>query len=357
MRSLRAAAVVVSLFLGGAGCSTLLGDFSLGSGGDGGSEGGSGTEGGGADATNGDSGGSDAGDATTGKDGSTGDGSGSGDGGDSSPPESGTGDAGDGGTIGSCAIAGGFERMLNAAGATIAGNNLRVYNASQTNVLAIVETSQGAAPAYFVRSDKPTDTPQFVAMSGPGGAAHYIEPARSVAGTATYVLAQDPSNNLLFYDWLDSSGIGAAPTTFTQTNLDFVTMAGTTGGIFWEFGVSGQTYVDWEVPPSPFSLAGAVAAISPTDQNMSDGEHLYRLSDDTLSVLFNEADGVHQSHYGPGSTSLISSRLYFAGPRSSTASPPTERTRMSPASSPRTTPGGSASSAPRCRRRSSSRST
>ncbi|HEY8089055.1 MAG TPA: hypothetical protein VIF09_14450 [Polyangiaceae bacterium] len=313
MRSLRAAAVVASLFLAGAGCSTLLGDFSLTGGGDGGSEGESGTEGGGADVTNGESGGADSGDATMGKDVSTGDGPGGGDGGDSSTSESGTSDASDGGGIVSCAIAAGFERMLNAAGATIAGDNLRVYNASQTSVLTLVQTSQGASPAYFVRSDRPTDTPQFVAMSGPGGVAHYMSSTRSVAGTGTYVLAEDAANNLLLYDWLDSAGIGAPPTTFTQTNLDLANMVATAGGIFWEFGVNGQTYVDWEVPPTGFSLATAGAAISPTDQNIRDGQHLYRLSDDTVSVLFTEADGVHQGHYGPGSASLIGSRLYYTG--------------------------------------------
>jgi hypothetical protein len=315
MRSLRAAAVVASLCLAGAGCTTLLGDFSQGSGGDGGTEGGSGTEGGGADGTTGDSGGSDSGDATTGKDGSPGDGPG-GDGGDSSPPESGTGDASDGGGIVSCSIAAGYERMVNAAGATIAADKMFVYNASQTNVLAIAQTSSPPSLAYWFRSDRPSDAAQLVQMAGAGGPARYLGSARSVAGTATYVYAQDGSNNLLFYDWVDSTGIGGNPSTSAAqtSSIDFVSLAPTTSGVFYEFGGSNQTYVDWEVPPTPFSFATAGAPISPTDQNGSDGTHAYRLSDDTVSVLFTASDGTtHQSHYGPGSTTLLATRPYYAG--------------------------------------------
>ena len=236
--------------------------------------------------------------------------------GDTSTGEGGTGEGGEAGGTLSCAFALGYQRMVNTDGGTIAADNLHVYNTSQTNVLALVDTSNPPALAYAFRSDRPTDAVGLVPLQNPSTSspAKFLSSARSVGGTATYVLASDQQGNALLWDWLDSSGIGAAPTSASESpSFDVATMGATTQGLFYGIGSGPNTYVDFEVPPTlPVTTASNV--ITTTDQGLEDGQKVYRLSDDSVSLLFFTPDTtMHQNHYAANSTTLLSTRQYFPG--------------------------------------------
>ncbi len=275
----------------------------------------------GGDATTGDSSGSSGGSGSSsggGSGSSSGSSSGSGSGGGSgSSSGSDAGDGGDGGSGAlSCALSVSGQRALTTDGGAISADNLVVYNTSQTNVLVLVKTGSPPALAYGFRSDRPGDAPTVVTFEGPTmSPAGITASARSVAGDATYVLANDGQGNVLLYDWADSSGIGSNASSLNEPNgLNGPgAMVGTSQGIFYGLAGNQGTYVDYEVPPMVPQIIAA-NQISTVGNGLGDGQKAYRLSDDSESLLYYAADGtLHQNGYSPNSTTLSSTRQYFVG--------------------------------------------
>jgi hypothetical protein len=316
MRSLRFAAVLAALVTGAASCTSILGDFSSGGGGDGGGSDG-GTEGGGTtdgpqtgDSTNqGDTGGSDA------------------------PKGIDSGDAGgaDGGTIVSCGISLGGQRIVTGGdGGTISADKLYVYNASQSNVLALIRTSNNPSLAFLFRSDRPGDAPQVLPLQGPGGIpSNLAAVTRSVDNTATYVFGNDNQNNQLLWNWPDNTSLNGTPTSAMEGfNYQATTIQATTAGLFYASAMNngptdggandgGGVYVDFpSSPPPQLPNVNSNDMISTTvDTGLGDGARLYRLSDDSISLLYYASDRtVHQAHFPQNKTTPSSDRQYYTGP-------------------------------------------
>lgn len=211
--------------------------------------------------------------------------------------------------------------------APIAADRLYVYNASQTNVLALVRTSAPPSLAYLFRSDLPGDAPTIVPLQGPGGAAAYLNAStRNAAGTATYVFGTDDQNNALLWNWQDGTGINSPATSaMEQYNYQATTIQATSAGLFYASAMSnGPTdgggggmgvYVNFpSAPPPQLPNVDSTDLISTTvDTGLGDGARVYRLSDDSISLLYYGSDlTLHQAHFPQGATTPSSDRQYFA---------------------------------------------
>lgn len=294
--------VGVALLGAVASCTALLGDFSSGSGpgadggkdtggsnGDGGPDTGNPGDGGGNDATN---------DADAGGGGDSGDGG-----------------VAEGGGIVSCSLVKGDQRILNGdGGSPIAIESLRVFNASQTNVIGIVKTGSQGDVAYGFRSDRPGDAPNIVQFASSAGPARMLTSARSVANDTTYVLANDSSGTeSLLYTWPDGTNISSNPVSGAESNgYQTAVMIDTNHGLFYGIStVSQGVYVDLEAPPALPQLTSQLLTTAFT--GIGDGLPFYRLSDDSVSLVYpNPNDGAeHQVHYPAGSTTPSSDRVYY----------------------------------------------
>jgi hypothetical protein len=294
---------LASLLAAGASCTALLGDFSssTGSAGDGGPQSDASLDGTTSDAA-------DAGESGPGDSG----------GGEGGQGEAGGGDGGkDGAPPFSCALALGQQRLVTGGdGGTISADNLYAYHASQTNVLALAKTSSAPDLAYWFRSDRPGDAPQAVQLQG-SGPARLMSAARSADDTATYVLASDSQNNILLYDWLDSMGIGAGPISTRATTISYQAskMLPTTTGILFASAIQNQgVFVDYEIPAAAPQYFPNTEISTYIDTGLTDGTRTYRLSDDSVSLLYYGSDmTLHQNHYAAGTGALSTSRQFFAG--------------------------------------------
>jgi len=318
MRSLRLAPVFVAMVTAAASCTSILGDFSSGSGG--GTDAGSNAEGG------------DSGGMTDGP--QMGDTTNPGDtGGGDSPQGTDSGDAGGGdggGGIVSCAIVTSEQRAVTAGdGGTFAADKLYVYNTSQTNVLALIKTSNVPSLAFQFRSDRPGDAPNIVPLEGPGGSpATLAASTRTVGNDATYVFGNDNQGNQLLWNWPDSMNINGNFTSAMEGfNYQATTMQATTAGVFYasamnngptDGGLGGMgVYVDFpSAPPAQLPNVNSNDVISPTvDTGLGDGARIYRLSDDSISLLYYGSDlTLHQAHFAQNSTTPSSDRQYYTKP-------------------------------------------
>ncbi|MGD0530177.1 MAG: hypothetical protein ABSE49_33895 [Polyangiaceae bacterium] len=231
-------------------------------------------------------------------------------------PDSSSGETGSASIV-SCALVTADQHMLTADGGAIAADSLTVYSASVPNVLALAETSAAPSLAYWFRSDRPSNAPQVVSLGDDAGPASLVSSVRSVDGEGTYVLAGASDGKTVLWDWLDSSGgIGGGPVVGGGLpSSEPAQMTATSQGLFYILESSGSqgTYVDFEVPPA---LPSVIVANQVTTgaANFNDGKHLYRLSDDSVSVLYDDEDGtMHQNRYAPSSTTMTSTRQYFTG--------------------------------------------
>ncbi len=322
MRSLRLAPVLAAIVMVAANCTSILGDFSSGGGDDGSHPDGATDDGGGmtdgpqmGDTTNpGDTGG---GDSPQGTD--SGDAGGGGDGGDG------------GGGIVSCAIVTGGQRVVTGGdGGTFSADKLYVYNTSQTNVLALIRTSTAPSLAFQFRSDRPGDAPNFVPLQGPGGtAANLAAETRSVDNTTTYVFGNDNQGNQLLWSWPDSTNInGNFMSALEGFNYQATTMQATTAGLFYASAMQngptdggGNTgmgvYVDFpSLPPAQLPNVNSNDMITTTvDTGLGDGARIYRLSDDSISLLYYASDlTLHQAHFPQNATTPSSDRQYYTKP-------------------------------------------
>ncbi len=270
-----------------ASCTALLGDFNgpAGSGGDGGPLGDSSLDGTTGDAS--DTGTADGGEAGGGEGGGP-EGGGGGDGGQ------------EGGTV-SCALVASQQRVVTGGdGGTIAADNLFVYGASQTNVLALVKTGTDPSLAFAFRSDRPGDAPQTVDLAGASTPANLMSSARSVDNTRTYVLASDQSNNLLLWDWPDGMNLQGAPTSTVATVVQYQAsrMTPTNTGLFFASAIQSQgVFVDYEMPPAAPQFAPSTQISTVVDTGLGDGQRTYHLSDDSVMLLYFANDGtLHQSN-------------------------------------------------------------
>jgi hypothetical protein len=216
----------------------------------------------------------------------------------------------------SCAIVGAQQRQVNAAGATISADGLAVLNASDTNVLALAVTGTPPSLAWQFRSDRPGDTPTFVPLQSVSASpARLAGLTRSVAGNATYVLANDQQGNALLWNWPDNTNITSTPTAAANRSpsLGSGQMVATSQGIFYALNDSSGGYADFQVPPALPSIVTA-NLITTVSSGMSDGARAYRLSDDRVSLIYVAPDGTsHQNEYAANSTTVSSSRLYYSG--------------------------------------------
>jgi hypothetical protein len=309
------AAVLAAIVTAAASCTSILGDFSSGSGSDAGSNAEGGTDGGTND-------GPQTGDSTNG-----------GDTGGDSPQgiDSGdTGGGGDGGTIVSCGIVSGGQRIVSGGdGGTFSADKLYVYNTSQSNVLALIRTSTAPSLAFQFRSDRPGDAPNFVPLQGPGGTqANLAAETRSVDNTTTYVFGNDNQGNQLLWSWPDSMNINGNFTSAVEGfNYQATTMQATTNGLFYatalnngptDGGLGGMgVYVDFpSLPPAQLPNVNSNDVITTTvDTGLGDGARLYRLSDDSISLLYYASDlTLHQAHFAQNSTTPMSDRQYYTMP-------------------------------------------
>ena len=319
MRSLRLAPVLAVIVAAAASCTSLLGDFSSSTGSDGGTH----PEGGGDD-----------GGMTDGP--QTGDSMNPGDGGSDSPQGADSGDAGgggdggDGGGIVSCAIVTGGQRVVTGGdGGTFSADRLYVYNTSQTNVLALIKTSSAPSLAFQFRSDRPGDAPNFVPLQGPGGTqANLAAETRSVDNTTTYVFGNDNQGNQLLWTWPDSTNINGNFTSALEGfNYQATSMQATTAGLFYASAMQngptdagGNTgmgvYVDFpSLPPPQLPNVNSNDMITTTvDTGLGDGARIYRLSDDSISLLYYASDlTLHQAHFPQNATTPSSDRQYYTG--------------------------------------------
>ena len=215
----------------------------------------------------------------------------------------------------SCAMVLADQRQVNAAGATISADGLVVFNTSQTNVLAIARTSVAPAIAYSMRSDRPGDAPTVIPLQSLAASPSPLDGvARSVTNDETYVLGNDQSNNSLIWNWLDSTGIGGAPSGAASRSPvpGGGQMVATSQGIFYAVTDNSGAYADFQVPPAlPSVVAGN--QITTVPNGMTDGQRAYRLSDNRVSLVYTGADGAqHQNEYAANSTTLVSTRTYYA---------------------------------------------
>jgi len=312
MRSLRFAVLLAPLIAVAASCTAILGDLPTGSAGaDSGTEGGGMTDG----PQTGDS--PNPGD-TGGGDSPKGDSGGSGDGGS------------DGGGIVGCSILGSGQRVVSGGdGGTISADRLYVYNASQTNVLALAKTSNNPSLAFLFRSDRPGDAPNFLQLQGPGGSlADFSASTRSVDGTATYVFGNDDNGDLLLWNWPDNTGLNGTPTSaMSQFQYQATTIQATTSGLFYASAMrNGPTdggagggmgvYADYTmatVPQLPNVNANDMISTA-VDTGLGDGARVYRLSDDSISLLYYASDlTLHQAHFPASPTQQPTDRQYYTG--------------------------------------------
>jgi hypothetical protein len=306
-----------------ASCTSILGDFSSGTGG--GKDAGSNAEGG--DDGGGTTDGPQMGDSTNGGD-TGGDSPQGGDSGD-------TGVGGDGGDAGggivSCAIVTAGQRVVTGGdGGTFSADKLYVYNTSQTNVLALIRTSTAPSLAFQFRSDRPGDAPNFVPLQGPGGtAATLAAETRSVDNTVTYVFGGDNQGNQLLWSWPDSQNINGNFTSALEGfNYQATTMQATTAGLFYASAMNngptdagGNTgmgvYVDFpSMPPAQLPNVNSNDMLTTTvDTGLGDGARIYRLSDDSISLLYYASDlTLHQAHFPQNATTPSSDRQYYTSP-------------------------------------------
>jgi hypothetical protein len=215
----------------------------------------------------------------------------------------------------SCGMVGADQRQINAAGATVSADGLAVFNASQTNVIAVVKTGSPPALAYQIRSDRPGDAPNLVPLQSTAASpANLLGVTRTVGGTATYVLGGDNAGETLFWNWPDSSNIGAAPTATATPSpgLGAGQMVATSQGVFYALTDNSGAYADFQVPPALPTIV-ASNQITTVPNGMSDGARAFRLSDDRVSLVYIAADGTsHQNEYAANSATLSSSRLYYS---------------------------------------------
>lgn len=317
MRSLRLAAALAGLVVAAASCTSILGDFSSGTGS--GHDGGTGSDGGTDDGT---TDGPQMGDSTN-QDTGGGDGPNGGDSGDA-----GEGGGGEGGTIVGCQIVGGGQRIVTGGdGGTISADHLYVYNASQTNVLALAKTSANPSLAFLFRSDRPGDAPNVLQLQGPNGSlASLAASTRSVANNATWVFGNDSAGDAVLWNWQDGMGFNSTPTWANEGfNYQATTIQATTGGLFYAsalnngptdggFGGMG-VYVDFPSSPPQLPNVNSNDVISPeVDTGLGDGARAYRLSDDSISLLYYAGDlTLHQAHFPQNATTPTSDRQYYAG--------------------------------------------
>jgi hypothetical protein len=313
MRSLRFAALLAPLVAVAASCTAILGDLPTGSAG--GGDGGPGTEGGGmGDGPQGDS--PNQGD-TGGSDSPKGDSSGGGDGGT------------EGGGIVSCGILGSGQRVVSGGdGGTISADKLYVYNASQTNVLALVRTSMNPSLAFLFRSDRPGDAPNVLPLQNGNIPADLSAVTRSADNTATYVFGNDNMGNLLLWNWPDGTGLNGTPMSATsQFQYQATTIQATGSGLFYASAMrNGPTdggtgggmgvYADYElatVPQLPNVNANEMISTA-VDTGLGDGARLYALSDGSISLLYYASDiTLHQAHFFPSMTQPPTDRQYYTG--------------------------------------------
>jgi hypothetical protein len=320
MPSPRLVAFLVPSLVALAGCTSLLGDYTLGSGG--GSDGGPGVDAsldGAADASGGDGSmgtteGGGAGDSGGGAETSTG-------GKDGGPGPDGGPDSG--GAI-TCALLGAEQRLVTGGdGGTISADNLFVYHAGQTNVVALAKSGGSAAStAYQIRTDHPGDPANVVTLGTPTSAGRLLSTARNVANNLTYALVTDQSDDMLLYSWPDGQNLSSQ---YASINLGAISIGSTkitptSNGAFYAaaLGNSGSvvgTYVDYESPAAPPSLSAGSPQISPlVDTGITDGQRTYRLSDDSVMVIYYAADStMHQALFPSGSTTASTSRQFYMG--------------------------------------------
>jgi hypothetical protein len=321
MRSLRLlsfACVVGSA----AGCTAILGEYSLSSssgGGDGGPAADSSVDSS-MDATN-DAGGEGATTMDSGApEGSPSSDGGPGEGGSSEggPPEAGK----EAGPPMSCSIAKSEQRPLTIDGGTIAADNLYVFNTSQTNVLAIVKTSTPPSVAFGIRSDRPGDAPDIVQFAG-AGYARFQSASRAAGNGNTLVLAQDTTTgeNLL-YVWPDGTSISSNPTSTSNpaAPLGVVKIVQTASGAF--YGEANQlagtnpagVYIDNEPMPLAPAYMSGTAISNQDDTGLTDSERAYLTSGGDVSLLYYGSDKLmHQAVFAPGMTTPSVNRLFFPG--------------------------------------------
>jgi hypothetical protein len=301
MRSLRIAAVlsVASLVVVGASCTSLLGDFNgaNGSGGDGGPQNDASLDG-----TS-----SDGGDTGTAE-------SGGGEGGGSEG--GGGGDGGqDGGAPFSCILASAQKRALTGGDAgTISADNLFVYHASMTGVLALVRTGTAPALAYAFRSDRPGDAPQVTQLQGVSTPANLWSSARSADDTSTYALASDQQGNLVLYQWLDSMNGGATVVSTRAAGAPYETskIVPTSTGIFYGSAIQGDgVATDFEKPPAAPVFTSSDVISTAVDTGLIDGQRAYRLSDDSVSLIYYGSDmTLHQGIFPAGQATTTNTRQF-----------------------------------------------
>ncbi len=297
-----------SLLATGAGCTSLLGDFSQATGsGDGGPQSDSSLDGTTSDAAD-----SGAGETGTPESGTNEGGSGE---------AGGAGDAGEGGSpTPTCALVGSLERVVTGAdGGTISADNLFVYYASMTNVLALVKTGSPPSLAYAFRSDRPGDAPQALQLQNQGSNANLMSSARSVDGTSTYALASDPNGNLVVFDWPDGTGLDSTPayTHAEPSGVQYQTskMVPKSAGLFFASAVQAHgLFVDLEDPSAAPQFLASTQISTTVDTGISDGQRAYRMSNDGVSLFYYGSDAtMHQDIYPAGSVTPTSSRQFSTG--------------------------------------------
>lgn len=279
-------------FVALAGCTSLLGDFSIGPDG-GSSEGGPSDSGSGVDAKTFDSAVS-PGDAA--KDSGAAEGS---------PDGSLDGtalDASDAGAL-TCVLQSSGQHML-ATGLSV--DKLVVYRTSMTNSIAIVRSNNNLPPnAYEFRSDRPTQAPTVVTLAANS---RLIATART--SDTTYVLTADGNGGAYFYPWPDSSGIGMSyVTTMTAAGESYQAGVMVPSGLDMFYaadlrdptGASG-IFVNFLSSVAPPLMPGTQIS-SQDDTGLGDGERSYALADGSVMLLYFAADGqLHQTHFAVGST-------------------------------------------------------
>jgi hypothetical protein len=215
----------------------------------------------------------------------------------------------------SCGMVGADQRQVNAAGAPISADALAVFNASQTNVIALAKTASPPALAYEMRSDRPGDAPTFFPLqSATSSPANILGVTRTVGNTGTYVLGSDNAGETLLWNWPDSTNISSAPVATSSPSADLGSgqMVATSQGIFYAVTNNAGAYADFQVPPALPSII-ASNLITTVPNGMSDGARAFRLSDDRVSLVYVASDGTsHQNEYAANSAALSSSRLYYS---------------------------------------------
>ncbi len=305
MRFSRISAVisVASLVAVGASCTSLLGDFNSvnGSGADGGTQGDSSLDGMSNEA--GDSGITESGGGSEG----------------GSPESGGGGDGGkDASAPFSCTLASSEKRALTGGdGGTISADNLFVYNTSMTGVLALVRTGSPPGLAYAFRSDRPGDAPQVTELQGPSSSpARLLSSARSVDNTVTYALASDQQGNVILYQWLDSMNGNPTAISTQSSTVSYVTskIVPTTTGVFYGSAIQGTGVVtDVEMPPAAPVFSPSNVISTTDDTGLTDGQRAYRLSDDSVSLIYFGSDmTLHQGIFPPGATTTTNTRQFSA---------------------------------------------